>query len=187
MIERLKPESEDHWLALRTQDITSTEISALFNLSPYSTYFELWHRKKEAVVVRLEENERMKWGSRLESAIAEGIAEDHGWIVRRMDEYIRDKDMRIGASFDFSIEEWKVGTATPEYEKGLLEIKNVDSLVFRDGWTQDEDGDLEAPAHIELQVQQQLLLTGRPVVHIGALVGGNKVQMIERQRVLGFN
>lgn len=182
MIEIITPESQQHWLSLRTMDITSTEVAALFGISPYSTMFETWHRKKEAIVVKLEENERMKWGTRLQDAIATGIAEDQGWKVRRMDEYIRDPDLRLGASFDFSIEQWFANAAEgPESSKGLLEIKNVDAMIFKDGWLFDDEGSLEAPPHIELQVQQQLLLTGRSAAYIGALVGGNKIELIERR------
>ncbi len=180
MIEIIQPQSQQHWLEMRTMDVTSTETAALFGLSPYMTEFELWHRKKDAVIVKLEENERMFWGTTLQDAIAGGIAKKQGWQIRRMDEYIRDTELRLGASFDFSIEQFVPHMPLEEHQKGLLEIKNVDALIFRDGWSFDEDGDLEAPPHIEIQVQQQLFITKRPVVHIGALVGGNKVQMIER-------
>lgn len=180
MTEIITPTSQQHWLALRTMDVTSTEIAALFGLSPYSTEFELWHRKKDAIVVTLEENDRMKWGTRLQDSIALGIAKDENWKVRRMDEYIRDPELRMGASFDFSIEQFIPHTEIDDSEKGLLEIKNVDSLVARDSWPVDEEGNIEAPHHIELQVQQQLAITGRKSVHIGALVGGNRVILLER-------
>src|SRR3990167_5628915 len=99
----IKPTSEADWLSLRTLDITSTEISALFGCSPYSTAFELWHRKKSGVIVQLKENERMFWGTKLQDAIAAGIAEEQGWAIRRMNEYIRNAELRIGSSFDFAI------------------------------------------------------------------------------------
>ena len=86
-----------------------------------------------------------------------------------MDEYIRDPELRLGASFDYMIEP---GAA-------LLEIKNVDSLAFRDGWIVHDDGALEAPAHIEMQVQHQMLVSGQKHAHLAALVGGNTVKMIE--------
>jgi putative phage-type endonuclease len=181
MMEIIKPTSQQHWLALRTMDVTSTETAALFGLSPYTTEFELWHRKKDAVVVTIDENERMKWGTRLQDSIALGIAQDENWEVRRMDEYIRDPELRLGASFDFSIEKFVPHMEIPEHEKGLLEIKNVDSLVARDSWPCDEEGNIEAPHHIEIQVQQQLAITGRASVHIGALVGGNRVLLLERR------
>lgn len=164
------PESHDHWLSLRADDVTSTEVPALFDLSPYMTKFELWHRKKERAVVKVEQSNRMKWGTRLQDSIASGIAEDQGWKLRKMPEYIRDPARRLGASFDFEIN-----------DDGLLEIKNVDALMFREGWIIDEAGNLEAPAHIELQLQQQFDMSKKSHGYIGALVGGNEVKLIERE------
>lgn len=169
MIKTFKDLSKDEWLELRTKDVTSTEVSALFDCSPYMTSFELWHRKKSGDVVSLDPSERMKWGTRLQDSIAYGIAEDRGWNVRRMDEYIRNEDIRAGSSFDFLIGD---GDA-------LLEIKNVDSMQFKDGWIVDGD-DIEAPPHIELQVQHQMLVSGVGRAHIGALIGGNRVVVSER-------
>lgn len=169
MLEVIQPDNKEHWLSMRAQDITSTEISALFGLSPYSTHYELWYRKKENLVLQIEENERMKWGNRLEAAIAHGIAEDNGWKVEPLKCYMRDSSLRMGSSFDFAIE--------PD---GILEIKNVDSLAFKEGWITDDDCD-EAPTHIELQVQHQLALSGRSFAYIGALVGGNRVKLIRRE------
>lgn len=189
MIETHHPKTELEWLNLRAGDITSTEVSALFGVSPYCTLFELWHRKKNREVVTIEQNERMTWGVRLQDAIAHGIATDHGYAVRPMKEYLRDPELRIGASYDYAIE----GIHRPEgfvEKKGLLEIKNVDALMFRDGWliTDDPEGELsagsgiEAPPHIEFQVQHQLLLDPvREFTFIGALVGGNRVEMLHRQ------
>lgn len=111
----------------------------------------------------------MKWGTRLQDSIAKGIAQDNGWDITPMNEYIRDPDYKIGSSFDFAIG-----------DEGLLEIKNVDALQYREKWSL-EDGELEAPAHIELQVQHQLLVTGRKFAYIGALIGGNEVRLIKRE------
>lgn len=164
------PESEEHWLQLRTPDITSTEIPALFGISPYLTRFELWHRKKEQLTVRLEQNERMKWGNRLEDAIARGLAEDNGWDIRRIRRYMRIPELRIGSSFDFEIVR----------QDSLLEIKNVDGLAFKEGWLV-EDGEVEAPPHIELQVQHQLTVSQKGAARIGALIGGNYPLLLERK------
>lgn len=164
------------WLEKRLNDVTSTEVSALFGLSPYATEFELWHRKKARTIVEIDENERMRWGSRLESAIASGIAADNGWNVEPFKEYLRIESLRMGSSFDFKI-----------LPSGILEIKNVDSLAFAQSWTSDGDS-LEAPPHIELQVQHQLAVAGLEYAYIGALVGGNTVHLIKRtpnEKVIG--
>ena len=193
MIRTILPENKDQWLTLRTPNINSTDVSALFGISPYSTYFELWHRKNNNQYVSIEPNERMKWGTALERAIAEEIAKEQGWEIRHMPQYMYDPDLRIGASFDFSIIETIdiseenmlpgsecVMPMSKDVETGLLEIKNVDSLVFKNDWIMKEDGSVEAPLHIEIQCQHQMLVSGRPFLYIGALIGGNRQILIKR-------
>jgi putative phage-type endonuclease len=167
------PQSKEDWLELRSPNINSTDVAALFGLSPHKTLFELWHEKKNQVRLsnNLDENERVKWGKRLEESIARGIAEDNHWTIREMSEYIFDTTLRAGSSFDFEI----VNT------KEILEIKNVDSFQFKQGWIHEED-QVEAPPHIELQVQHQLLLAEREAARIGALIGGNQVVCFRRTR-----
>lgn len=201
MIESILPASEEEWLKLRVKDITSTESSALFGVCPYTTEFELWHQKKNAQVVSYEENAFTLWGKRLQDAIAYGVAADNGWKIRKMSEYIRDPELRMGASFDFSIESTvcECGHKYSEHsnvgncvtcsncvrykgvgERGLLEIKNVFGMIFKDQWLEDDEGNLEAPPHIEIQVQHQLAITGRAFAYIAALVSGNKIVLLKR-------
>jgi predicted phage-related endonuclease len=62
----------------------------------------------------------------------------------------------------------------------ILEIKTVDVLAYRNRWTVEDDF-IEAPAHIELQLQHQLLVSGLRVGYIGALIGGNRVELLRRE------
>ena len=174
-IETLIPENEQQWLQWRTQDITSTDVAALFGLSPYKTEFELFHEKREGLVVKFEANERMKWGNRFESAIAYGVAEDQGWVVSPFKCYMRDTAARMGSSFDFQIDH-------PVHGIGIMEIKNVDSLQFRKNWIEDANGDLQAPEHIELQVQHQMELADIDWCAIVPMVGGNQAHLVFRKR-----
>jgi putative phage-type endonuclease len=169
------PSNEAHWLAMRKLDVTSTESAALFGMSPYTTHFELWHAKRSGLAREFKTNERMKWGNRLEAAIAHGIAEEQGWEIKPLKEYMRDPDARIGSSFDFVITNLDGGPVH-------LEIKNVDYLAFRDGWIEHEDGSIEAPEHIEMQVQHQMAVSGFRRSFIGAFIGGNRGVVIERER-----
>lgn len=166
--------TEAAWLEARKQDVTSTESAALFGLSPYMTHFDLWHRKRSGLVPAFKTNERMLWGNRLEAAIAHGIADEQGWEIKPMKDYLRDPDLCLGSSFDFVI----ISMGEPVH----LEIKNVDYLAFRDGWIEHEDGDVEAPEHIEMQVQHQMAVSGFKKSIIGAFVGGNRYVLIERDR-----
>lgn len=167
--EQINPKDENAWLTLRLQDLTSTDIAALFGISPWLTEFELWHRKKEAAIVAFNANPRMQWGLRLQDAIANGIAQDYSLVIRPMSEYVRLPAFRLGASFDYAID--------PD---GILEVKNVDSLAYKDGWLIDGES-IEAPPHIEIQIQHQLLVSGRTHAYIGALIGGNRVTLIKRE------
>lgn len=175
MITTITPETESQWLEMRKLDVTSTEVSALFGLSPYLTKFELWHLKKGLLDSSFEATERTEWGLALQDAIAAKIAAERGWKIRRKDEYARLPTLRAGASFDFEILE----AEDPEDVGALIEVKNVDALVFRASWTK-EDGATMAPDHIELQVQQQLMLSARKRAYIVVLVGGNKAHVLRR-------
>ena len=161
---------------MRSRDITSTDVAALFGLSPYLTRFELWHNKKNNQIVHIDETERMGWGNRLESAIAESVCEDNLWTGRPMKDYLSIPSLRMGTSFDWFVEVMDNGVLT----EAVLEIKNVDQFAFIKTWH--VDGDIvEAPAHIEIQVQWQMLISGRRLAYIAALVGGNRLVLIERR------
>ena len=170
---------ESEWLRLRRTRINSTESAALLGISPYQTAYELWHVKAGLLEDRFEDNERTAWGRRLEPVIAAGVCEDHGLeLVRPLKVYMIDDELEeLGSSFDFEVRD----PANPDAGPGLLEVKNVDSLVFRRDW-QTIDGQLEAPPHIECQLQHQLAVSGYRWAAIGALVGGNKSYLIRRER-----
>ena len=166
--------TEAAWLEARKQDITSTESAALFGMSPYATGFEIWHAKRNDFSREFKSNDRMRWGNQLEAAIAHGIAAEQGWQISPLKEYMRNEKERMGSSFDFVI--------TNLGEPAHLEIKNVDYLAFRDGWIEHEDGSVEAPEHIEMQVQHQMAVSGFGRSFIGALIGGNRSVVIARER-----
>ena len=184
------PRDRQHRLELRAGVVTSTEVSALFGESPYLTAFELWHRKKNGELGEIEDNDRMKWGRRLEASIAHGVAEDFGVVVRDLQEFATCEGVRMGASFDFEINDERDDLSAVNdmrlldllrhHGPGVMEIKNVDFLAWRNNWTA---GDVaEAPAHIEIQLQAQLECLDREWGCIVALVGGNEAHVIVRRR-----
>ncbi len=173
--EIIEIESQEQWLGERAKDVTSTEVSALYGLSPYLTEFELFHNKRDNVIVRIEPNERMRWGNRLESAIAHGVAEDQGWDISKLNVYARDPQARIGSSFDFKINSSSDGP-------GILEVKNVDWLQYQRNWIDDGAGNIEAPEHIELQIQHQMEILDISWTALTVLVGGNEQKVVLRNR-----
>lgn len=184
------PKDRDEWLALRKLDVTSTEVSALFNMSKYMTAYELGLVKAGDIEDQFQENERSTWGNALEASIAQRVSEVYGVTIRKKSEYMRIPQFRMGASFDFEITgidpDWtmnKYGNSilrgmVAAHGNALLEIKNVDSIIFKNEWHVGEEP--EAPPHIEIQLQQQQGVSGLTWGVIAALEGGNKLHLIPR-------
>lgn len=173
-------ESEAQWLQERAKDVTSTQVSALFDCCPYLTHFELWHQKRNGIVEEFVADNRTTWGNRLEQVIAEGFAAERGFrYLRRANYYARREGLRLGASFDYVADTKPLPSISRDNlsDRGevLLECKNVDYLEWREKWTE-----TEAPPHIELQVQTQMMLSGIGRAFIVALVGGNTLVAHER-------
>lgn len=135
--------SEEAWLRLRQRDLTSTAISAVVGASPYATAFEIYHAKKSGLQVPFENNERVKKGNRGEQYCAQEVSEKTGWPIRKISEYIRIPELRMGSSFDYEIQ-------CPERGWGILEIKMVDFFQHKAKFTDDE-----CPMHMEIQLQHQ--------------------------------
>ena len=183
------PKSRDEWLALRHKYVSSTEVSALFGVSRYLTAFELALVKQDKVPSSFEASERSEWGLYLQLPVAKKFADDYGIKVRALNAYAVHEDAGMGASFDYEIVGVKDGEA-PKGDvlrdmwktngPGVLEIKTVDYLIFRDQWHEDKDGNYEAPAGIEIQVQQELHCIERKWAVIGVLVAGNQGHVLIR-------
>lgn len=184
-------ETEADWHAIRHTVVSSTESAALFNMSPYLTAFELGNNKQSPTPpAPFDGNERMEWGKTLERLIAEEVGRRYGVKVRKLSAFAVHDESRMGASFDFEIvgvmpvaavKDTSLQQLYQEHGPGVLECKNVDGLVFKRNWT-DDDEDSEAPEHIEVQVQHQLEVIGRKWAAIAALVGGNNLHVITRMR-----
>lgn len=170
----LKFTSESDWLAARKQDVTSTEVSALFGLSTYKSRLRLWMEKKGEIEDDFEETKPTKWGRRLQSAIGQGIAEDNGWECFDLTGYyLRDPEARVGASMDFRV-------ICPERGAGLLETKSTGFFDEDSGWFKDR-----SPINYEFQIQTQINLAiddGQDITWgcIGALDGRKNTRIYDR-------
>jgi predicted phage-related endonuclease len=188
--ETIEHKSEAEWLGERAKDITSTEAAALFNAGVYTkTFYELYHLKSGTFPpAKFESNDRIRWGTRLEDAIAHGIAEDLGLIVEPFKVYMRIVEASMGSSFDFKIVGLVDGADENEAREmfrthgpGIMECKNVDGLQFRRAWIDDGET-IEAPVHIEFQTQHQLEVADLGWAIIAPLVGGNTPKPVIRLR-----
>lgn len=174
------PETKEIWLAEKAKDLTSTECAALFNAHEYLTPLALWLRKSGKMPDDFRGNEFTKWGDRFEPVIAAGMAEDNGWTMRPMKEYIRLAGMRVGSSFDYRILMNQAGEGDSD-DDWLLEVKNVGVNAFRSGWVMNDDDELEAPMRIEFQIQHEMMVSGLKKLNLGAMVGGNTPHILRRE------
>ena len=179
--------TRDAWLDLRRKNLNSTEIAALFGLSPYQTSLELALTKAGKIPEADVGSERTAWGQRLQDSIAEGVFEEHGIDGIALTEYVVIDGLRIGSSFDFEIHgplanAEKYGALSDyaqNFGPGVLEVKNVDGRIFANDWEL-RDGQLEAAPHIEIQLQHQLLVSGLKWGAIAVLVNGNRLYVCIR-------
>ena len=185
------PKTREEWLALRHKYVSSTEVAALFGASRYITAYELALTKSDKIPSQFEASERSEWGQYLQLPVAKKFADDYGISVRALNAYAVIEESGMGASFDYEIIGIKEGTPhkgpvlQDMYKAngpGILEIKTVDYLVFRDQWHEDDEGNFEAPAHIEIQVQQELHTIARSWGVLGVLVAGNQGHILIRDR-----
>lgn len=181
MIRKIIPfTTEEAWLELRKHDLTSSDVPCLFGCG-YISEEELKNNKKTGTSQIFIEDERKQWGLALQDAIANEFARRNQWTIRKKTEYIRIPDLRIGSSFDFEI---KIGVQIKNEgfpsSNELLEIKNIDSLQFKNKWLT-TGFEIEASPYIEIQVQHQMLVSGVSVCYVGALIGGNKGVLLRRE------
>jgi len=172
MPEKIKIESREQWLALRHQDVTSTEISALYGLHPRMTEYELWHRKAGPLAPEQPPTEDMEWGLLHEPTVALVAAARLGIHLVRSDVYMRLPDVHLGSSFDYFSEDGKT----------IVEIKTTSERYFRSHWKELRDGEFEAPIHTQIQTQGQMAVSEICTLIIAVLVGGQKLYLSRRER-----
>ena len=188
----------EEWKNIRYSTIGASEVAALFEsvanespiegedddfdyeqagepVSPYLSPLSLWALKTGRYRATEKTNNRIAWGTELEPLIARKLAETHGWVLKKpRGYYIHPRLSHMGASLDFEIDIEGVGTDIP------LEIKNV-AADQRWKW-KNSTGDWLVPAHIMMQVQHQLSVTGRNEAYIGVLFGGSEDRYFVIQR-----
>lgn len=156
----------------RRETISASQVAALWDVSPYLTRWMLYHWATDRTLdLDDPENVRMEMGNRFELAILD-MAQDALRLDVTPNEYQtyeRHASIRLGCTVDAAAHD-------PNLGPGVVEAKNVDSLIWRSAWSEDA-----APKHIELQLQAQMLVLGATWGCIAALVGGNRFVLYRRQ------
>lgn len=173
--------TRDQWLRARRAGIGASEAAAIVGQSPWSSPYQVWLDKTGQIPVGGEETEAMYFGTLLEDTIAKATADRTGW-------HIED----VKATYAHPDHAWML--ASPDRlirfdggAVGLLEIKNSGGYKL-DEWKSGEPGEDgqwvggEAPLHYILQVQHQHAVIGTTIGYIAALLGGNRLCIVEVPR-----
>lgn len=143
----LSVRDQTHWHELRSQHIGASEVAALFDMSPFTTLWQLWMEKSGKLPPEdLSGNKSVQAGTFLESGIANWAA--HRWdmkIEKVVDYYTADDCPGMGASLDF-----QTNGGHP------VEIK---WSAHGDGWEYEGDTITCAPDNYVLQVLHQMACT----------------------------
>ena len=154
--------------------VSASQVPALFDASPYQSKFAIWHYHKDGSDIDPPDNQRMAFGRALQNVILEAVSDRMKWdLVPNPEDTFAvhpDESLRLGATVDCRVREHEGGP-------GVVEVKNVDRIVWLQEWTKEQ-----APPHIELQLQTQLMVDNAPWGAIAAFIGGNELKLYERTR-----
>jgi putative phage-type endonuclease len=89
------------WLAMRRQDVTASEVAALFGAHPYKTALQVYAEKMGPGRAG-GDNAAMRRGRILEPGCIVALQEERpDWEIHKADHYLRLEDHRIGATPDY--------------------------------------------------------------------------------------
>lgn len=155
------------WLALRQQDITASDVPAICGEGMFGSATKVWAEKLGKVGPQ-EMTEAMKRGLWGEAAVFEAIGWEYpDWDVRRAKIYLRDTELRLGATPD--------GAAIIPGLDGVtvIQTKVIARPVFNAYWLKDPDDEysgIVAPLAYQLQTLTEAMLADAARAMIVALV-----------------
>ncbi len=148
----------------RALHVGASEVAALFDLSPWLTRYQLWHRKAGNIAADdLSGNSRVEAGIRLERAVLDWACDSFGYSLTRYPGFRLSNGRGLGGHPDGEI------IAHDREGPGIVEVKTADWLVARK-W-----GD-EPPANYLMQLTTYMGLAGCQWGDIIVLVGGNDLR-----------
>lgn len=163
--------SREDWLAVRRRGIGGSDVSALVGLNKYKSPYVLWMEKRGEWADDSEQSEAAYWGNALEGVVAEEFAKRTGLTVKR-----------TPGTFQHPVHEFML--VNPDgfvYDpdgggEALLECKTT-SVYNEDDWEDDQ-----LPYAAALQVQHALEVMGLNKAYVPALIGGQRLVIVEVER-----
>ncbi|MFJ4627090.1 YqaJ viral recombinase family protein [Streptomyces sp. NPDC088847] len=160
--------SREEWLTVRRAGIGGSDVAAILGLDDYRGPLKVWEEKAG---YQEPEHERMRWGTRLEAAIAEGFEEETGLTTAiPPGTFVHlDRPWAIANIDRFAIEDGEI--------VGPVELKNKSEYVAK-RW----EGNDEAPDAPAIQAHWYTAVGGYRKSYVAALLGGNRLTVFEQAR-----
>lgn len=152
MIQSIHITSRDQWLDLRRQDVTASVVTAARGQNPWVSKLQLYREKTGAVGGNDQANAQMEWGLLLENLFPRAVQTycRPDWKISPAGVYLRDPELRIGATPDFFIDGDPRG-------RGVLQAKTTSKAVFEQAWMT-ESGEISVPDYIVIQTLCEMMM-----------------------------
>lgn len=162
-ITRTEIKDRAHWMEMRSKDITASSAGALLGVHDYITPLQLW-LEKSGQGEDVEETPAMRRGKRMEPVAIEILRDEHPNLSFEVPKfYVRDSEARLGATPDLL-------ATCPERGPGIVQIKSVESMIFRKKWLDNETKEPTPPLWIMVQAIVEAHLTGAKWAAVAPMV-----------------
>lgn len=147
------------WLAERRKGLGASDAAPVLGLSPYATALEVYLDKLG--MLPEQETAPMRWGLKLEEAIATAYEEETGRALHPPGDPI----------WWHPEVPWMFASPDRIHSNGEERLVELKTARTAEGWGC--PGTDEVPAHYLVQVQHQMACTGARVADLAVLVGGS--------------
>jgi len=164
------------WLEARKTGIGASDMPAILGLNKYMSELELFLVKTGQVPTDDEDSEAAQWGHELEGKILEVFGRRTGRPVTRAGHLLRSTQYPWAMC---TLDGWQV-IDDPKYQVRSMPVECKLTGAFGRDW------ETSVPDYFMPQIQQQMLVTGRPMASFACLVNGTKLVHadVERDEVM---
>jgi predicted phage-related endonuclease len=174
MITKFPIGDRQQWLGLRRNDVTGSEVGALFGVHRYLTPAKLYALKSGNMPEDDIGGGPVTRGVRLESFVASQVAiANPNWSIAKNDGYYRDVENRIGGTPDYFIRSVSIDGSQQISNDGILEVKTVGRSDFLRVWKGgDPEGEIIPEPWQLMQAMTYMYLTGAAFAKVAVLPVG---------------
>lgn len=186
--------NDDEWLKLRQRGIGASEAAVILGISKWGTPRSIWQAKRAETVVDVG-NDVMEFGHLAEEVIHQfliGHPERYGW----MGELLPSEGLLQSVEWPWLLGTLDARVRTPDGTVVPLEKKSVNDHSARE-WLDLADGDPDdpfgttmsryvVPPKYQVQVQQQMAVTGAPFAFVAVWLGKERIEVIRVERDEAF-